>query len=199
MSDDVEARVDELQEQVERLQDRSTQDQLESAALRQLVWRLAEGDAEDYDTIVRGVHSALDRVESMQERMADIEAENERLRSRLDKLGDIGAKKTSKPQKIAAIVTYAEQRRSDGQDALVVKPGTIKGLVDISDRYSYTLVDNIIDEYEWAHDPSEVQRYGAIGRAKPDKGVLIDFEGVHGDPVPLSKLINDSGEKGVAN
>jgi len=191
---DAEERLDELEEEVREIREYGlTEGSMEIAMLRRLAYGLA-GDGVDAETngLPEAVASAIERVD-------ELERENERLRSRLDKLGDIGEQKSSKEQKIAAIVTYAEQRRSDGQDALVVKPGTIKGLVDISERYSYTLVDDMIDEFDWAHDPSKVQRYGAVERDAPDKGVLIDFEGVHGEAVPLSKFINEPAEKGVAN
>lgn len=187
MSDDLEERVDTLEEVG------LTEGSLEIAMLRKLAYGLA-GDDVDAETgsLGEAVTSAIERVETLEE-------ENEQLRTRLDKLGDIGEQKTSKEQKIASIVTFADNQRGNDQDAIAVKPSTVKGLLDISERYSYTLVDDLIDEYDWAHDPSEIQRYGSVERDASDKSVVIDFEGVHGAAVPLNKFINDTAETGVAN
>lgn len=196
---DEQDRLDELESEVEAMQERFVEDQLESAALRQLVWGLADGDAEDYDTIVRGVHSALETVESMGDRLEQLEAANERLRTRLDKLGDIGEQKTSKEEKIATIVTYAHNQRREGQDAVTVLPKVINGLVDVSRRYAYDLVDGMIREYDWAHDPANLDRYGSIQKKSPRKGVCIDFAGVHGEAVSVNKFTTTSAEMGVAD
>lgn len=198
MSDDVQDRLDDLEAELTTLQENAlTEGGIEMAALRQLVWGLADGDSKDYDNLAQGVHNALDNLEALEERIDDLEAENETLRTRLDKLGDIGEQKTSKEQKVAAIVTYAENRRSKDQSALTVKPGTIKGLVDVSRRYAYDLVDDMVAEYDWAHDPRDFPRH--IEQDAPQKGVCIDFEGVHGEPVPVNKFTTQSGGMGVAD
>ncbi len=186
-------------EEAANVDDAVDDDQAMDMAVRRLVHNIA-GTAEDGDVqVFEATARALDQLDKLQERVDDLEAENEELRTRLDKLGDIGEEKTDKEQKIAAIVTFATNQRSDGRDAVAVKPSTIKGLVDVSERYSYTLVDDMIDDYDWAHDPTEIQRYGAVERDTSDKSVVIDFEGVHGEAVPLNKFINESAEKGVAN
>jgi len=186
-------------EEAANVDDAVDDDQAMDMAVRRLVHNIA-GTAEDGDVqVFEATARALDQLDKLQERVDDLEAKNEELRTRLDKLGDIGEEKTDKEQKIAAIVTFADNQRSDGRDAVAVKPSTIKGLVDVSERYSYTLVDDMIDDYDWAHDPTEIQRYGAVERDTSDKSVVIDFEGVHGEAVPLNKFINESAEKGVAN
>jgi len=206
---DVEERLDELEAHVENLEEFAlTEGSMEMAALKQLVWGLADGDAEDYDHIVAGVHSALDTVERMDERIDELEAENERLRSRLDKLGDIGQEKTNKEQKIAAIVTYAENERRSDQSAVSVKPRTIKGLVGVSRRYANDLIDDMVngdgengtvgpDGYDWAHDSRDLPRH--LEQDTPDKAVVVDFEGVHGDPVPVKEFTTASAGMGVAD
>jgi len=164
------------------------EDQALDIAFPRLVHSLA-GTREDTDVgVFEATVRAIDAVESIQERVDELENENEQLRTRLDKLGDIGEEKTSKEQKIASIVTFADNQRGDDQDAIAVKPSTIQGLVDVCRRYSYDLVDDMIDEFDWAHDPTEIQRYGSVERDTSDKSVVIDFEGVHGAAVPVNKF-----------
>lgn len=153
---------------------------------------LNEAADDDHDSLVDAARDVAAKVERL-------EAENEDLRNRLDQLGDIGAEKTTKEQKVAAIVTYAHQSRRDGQDAVTVLPKHIKGLVDVSRRYAYDLVDSMVEEFDWAHDPSEVRQYGSLEKDTPQKGVCIDFEGVHGEPCPVNKFTTQPTAVGVAD
>lgn len=193
MSDDVQQRVDELEAQVESLQEIGlTEGSLEIAMLRKLAYGLADDVDAETGSLAEAVTSAIDRVD-------ELEQENEELRTRLDKLGDIGAEKTSKEQKIAAIVTYADNQRGDDQDAVTVLPKVIKGLVDVRRRYAYDLVDDMVQSYDWAHDSRNLSRYGAVEQDTPRKGVVIDFEGVHGEPVPVNKFTTTAQGTGVAD
>jgi len=185
-------------------------DQALSMAFRRFVNNIA-GTGEDPDVeVFEATARALDTMDALQERVEDLEEENERLRTRLDKLGDIGEEKTEKEQKIAAIVTYADNGRDDDQDAVSVKPKEIKRLTGVGRRYSYDLVDDMIDGdgedgtvgpdgYDWAHDPNEIQRYGAVERDASDKAVVIDFAGVHGEAVPVNKFTTTAQGTGVAD
>lgn len=168
---------------------------------RNLVLGLADIDEDAEQTgdigMVEATYRALDEVESLQERVAELEAENEDLRTRLDKLGDIGEEKTSKEQKIAAIVTYADNQRSNGQAAVTVLPKVIKGLVDVTRRYAYDLVDAMVEEYDWAHDPQALPTH--LEQDTPQKGVVIDFEGVHGAACPVNKFTTQATGMGVAD
>jgi len=185
---------DDLEERVETLEDVGlTEGSLEIAMLRKLAYGLAGDDVDDETgNFPEAVASAIDRVEELEE-------ENEQLRTRLDKLGDIGEQKTSKEQKIAAIVTYADNQRDDDQDAVTVLPKVIKGLVDVRRRYAYDLVDDMVQSYDWAHDSRELPRYGSVEQDTPQKGVVIDFEGVHGEAVPVNKFTTGPSATGVAD
>ncbi|ADQ69112.1 hypothetical protein C499_05990 [Halogeometricum borinquense DSM 11551] len=160
---------------------------IEITALRKLVYRLAPADRE-YDHVAEAASAVVERFQSLEE-------ESEQLRDRLDKLGDIGERKTSKEEKIAAIVTFAARKKGE-KPAITVKPKTIKGLIDFSRRYAYDLVDDMHDEYEWAHDPTQVDQYGMLEKDTSQKGILIDFDGVHGDPVPVNKFTTGTAEQG---
>lgn len=199
MSDEDEDVAD-LAARVDALDERVGEHDLELAAVRTLIYTLASGDSDDYDNLVFAAREVADRID-------ELEAENANLRTRLDRLGDIGEQKTNKEQKIAAIVTYADNRRGN-RDAQLVKPGEIEGATGVGERYAYDLVDHMIhgdgengtigpDGYDWAHDPSTLSR--RVDQSAPDKGVVIDFEGVHGSACPLNEFNNATAEMGVAD
>jgi|GEM_PF-4387400 len=185
-------------------------DEAALVAFRRFVTELADVADEDRPSMgdIETTFRALDEIEALHERVAELEDENQQLRERLDRLGDIGAKKTSKEQKIAAIVTYADNQRRPDQTAVTVTPRNIRGVADVSERYSYTLVDDMIDGdgedgtvgpdgYDWAFDPREAPRRPDADT--PDRGVGIDFEILQDDPAALSKFINASTGQGVAD
>lgn len=169
--------------------DRVSRHDRDLAALKKLAFGLADDGTDD---LFVAVDEAIERVETLEN---DLEA----LGDVSEMLADVGEQKTSKETKVAAVVTYANNTRRDEQPGVTVLPKAIKGVTEVSRRYAYDLVDDMIDMYEWAHDPAAVERYGAVERDTPQKGVLIDFEGVHGEPVPVNKFTTRSGGQGVAD
>lgn len=169
-------------------------------AVTQFVAELGE-TTDDADVgIVESAMHALARVEEMETRIEELEAENAHLRSVVDKLEDIGAEKSTKEQKVAAIVTYADNvAESEEKDAVTVRPTTITGVVNVSRRYAYDLVDDIIQRYDWAHDPTEIEQYGSLEKDEARKGVLVDIEGVHGDAAPVNKFTTQFTAEGAAD
>jgi len=168
--------------------------------MNELAGTITDSNQKEVDDIglLEATYRGLDHIDSLEERISQLEVENDKLRSQLDKLGDIGEQKTNKEQKIASIVTYADNSRREGQEAVTVLPKTIKGLVDVSRRYSYDLVDDMVEDYDWAHDPTEIERYGSVEKAMSDKGVIVDFEGAHGEPVPVNKFTTQTAAKEAA-
>ena len=170
---------------------------LDHAALRQLIWALAPGESEDYDTIVDGARAAIEEHRALQERVDDLE-------QRLDKIGDIGAEKTNKEQKVAAIVTYASQKDA-GMRGTVVKPKEIAGVANVSKRYAYDLIDDIVKGdgedgslrdggYPWALDATAQT---SVDKEAPGRGLVVDFDRLHEDSESLNKFINEtSAEEG---
>jgi len=175
-------------------------DEATLVAFRRFVTELADIDDEDRPSMgdIETAFRALDELDRLRERVATLEAENDHLRDRLDRLGDIGEEKTSKEQKIAAIVTYADNvREGEGKAAVTVLPKIITGVADVSRRYAYDLVDDMIREFPWAHDPTAVGTHPE--QETRQKGVLIDFEGVHGEAVAVNKFTTRSTGRGVAD
>lgn len=176
-------------DRVEQLDERLGELDRDLAALRRLAFALADDDTED---LFAAVDETITRIETVEQRLDELDQVS-------DMLADVTDEKTSKDEKIAAVVTYADNTRRDDQPGVTVLPKAVKGVTEVSRRYAYDLVDDMIEQYAWAHDPGDVDRYGAVERDTPQKGVLIDFEGVHGDPVPVNKFTTRSAESGVAD
>ena len=166
------------------------------AYLRQLAHRLADiGDEEDVD-LREAVGRAVDRVEELEQRLDELEEMKEML-------SDVGTKKTSKEEKVASIVTYASQKEG-GMSGTVVKPKEIAGIVGVSKRYAYDLIDDIVhgdgehgsltpDGYDWALEASEIS---AVDKDTPDRGLAVDFERLQDDDESLNKFINGQPVEG---
>lgn len=169
--------------------ERVTRHERELAALKQLAFGLAADDTEE---LFPAVQEALDRVETVETRLDQLDDVN-------DMLADVADEKNTKEEKVGAIVAYADGKRSEDQPAAIVRRKAVKSVTGVKRRYSYTLIDDLIDEYPWAHDPSEVSRRGDAERDGTGKRLLIDFEGAHGEPCPVSKHITQPSAEGVAD
>lgn len=131
------------------------------------------------------------RLDELEGRVDDLEAENDRLRSRLSEQG-------GKDDKIASIVEYAVNQRS-GDKAVRLTPTEIKGATGVSRRYAYDLCNDLPDEYAWMLTPSDAQQYGSleIDHDSQAKAIVVDFAGVHSSGVPVNKFTTtDEGQGG---
>lgn len=186
--------------------------EIEADAVEYAFERLVDGITDEEFGMDAGpvekTFAALDKLDRIEERVDDLEHENDTLRETVDRLGDIGTNKTSKEQKITAVVTYGNQARDDDQSRITVTRENVKGVAGISRRYAYDLIEDMItgdgengtvgpNGYDWALDPAEQSR--AVDQDAPDKGVLIDFERLHDDPASVNKFITGSASVGVAD
>ena len=168
--------------------------------------------AEDIRGLLRDLKSRLDDAEtrmeaastmrqSMRDDLRDLEAENDALRDRIDELEseihairDIGSGKTSTEEKFAQIVAYAMNEAGPDRAIVTVTIKNIKGTTGVSRRYAYDLAEKLIEEYDWASDPTERNR--SIDQDTPNKGVTIDLEGLHTDPESVNKFTTRSRQEG---
>jgi hypothetical protein len=179
-------------------------------AYYKLVNEIADVTFKESKGLIECTFRTIDVIEELQERISNLEDENNQLHNRLDTLGDIGVEKTNKEEKISAIVTYASNTRKSDDKATKVLPKNIQGIANVSRRYAYDLIDDMIngdgengavgpDGYSWAHDPAEITQYGSAEMDSPQKGVIIDFEGVHGESVSMNNFTTQDSCKGGAD
>lgn len=192
------------------IEENEPEDRHHDLAIQTLVTELAETPPATDAGLIEKTFRALDALEELLVRIEELEEENAQLRGRLDSLGDIGVEKHGKGPKIASIVLYADNLRNEDEGAVKVLPENICGVTNVSRRYAYDLIDAMIhgdseygevgpDGFPWAHDPAKIDQYGSLEKKKSKKGVLIDFEGIHGEPISVNKFNTESTNKEVAD
>lgn len=98
---------------------------------------------------------------------------------RLADLGDVGTRKTTKEQKLAAILAFAVNKRGEQAEKVAVSATEIRGCVGVSRRYAYDLMHAMAAEIEGVsvRESKRVQTSSGIKRKK--KALLVDCERVH--------------------
>jgi regulator of replication initiation timing len=130
-----------------------------------------------------------DTVDNIVDRVDELEAENNRLRTRIED-------SDGKDAKVAAIVEYAANKRGS-KPAVKLDWREIRGASGCSRRYAYDLMDDLPDEYAWFLTPAEMTQYGSIEIDNEDERRLgIDFEGVHSTACPVNKFTTPSEGEG---
>lgn len=128
-------------------------------------------------------------LDTLTDRVDALDAENQRLRDRLDETN-------GKAAKVRAIVQYADRVRN-GDPAVKLTAKEIQGAADCSRRYAYDLMDDLPREYDWFLTPQEMAQYGSLEIDNGDERRLgVDFEGVHSAGCPLNKFTTRDGREG---
>jgi len=126
--------------------------------------------------------AAMETIKRQQRELDELRTQVEEQARKLDRLGDIGEEKSTKEQKIVAVLTWADNARNHQESKVVVKPKDIKGATGVSRRYAYDLIDDMHDTYDWAVDNTQRDdRTTGLSGAESDSppcGVLIDFDEV---------------------
>jgi ERCC4-type nuclease len=142
--------------------------------------------------MVEAAKEIAEEFQSISERLADIE-------KNVNAISDLGREKTTKEEKIAAIVQYSlNQATGSKKDAVALRPKEIKGVAGVSERYAYNLVDDLPDEYEFFLDKSKVKQYGSleIDKDSQQRALLIDLELLQDDDEALNKFNNGTTNEG---
>lgn len=154
--------------------------------------------------IIEAASRTVDKIGELEQEVNEIRRLVMENSEQLDAFGDIGSEKTSKEQKIAAVVAFANNQKSVDENRVTVLPKEIKGAAGVSRRYSYNLVDDMVngdgeegavgvDGYSWALDPADQPR--RPDQDKPQKGVIVDFEQLHEDHGSVNKFITQIEQK----
>jgi len=168
--------------------------ELEAMDKQELVATI-QGLSETVDNLETLVHVQIekrkdlaDTVENLADRVEELEAENERLRSRVDSAN-------SKDEKVAAIVEHALNLRDPTDRAVKLTAESIKGATGVSRRYAYDLMDpeddnSLVNQYDWVLTRQEMAQYGSLelDLSGQQKCIGIDFEGVHSAGCPVNKF-----------
>lgn len=176
-------------------------DSEEGAAIRRLVYTIAENPSDDAQ-FLDVVHEALDDYERLRDEHEELRDKLSSIETQLNTIQDLGSKRTTKEEKIARLVTYAQN--TIGEDAttgrVLLSIKEIRGNADVSERYAYKLVDRLPEEYEFFIDRSDVKQYGdaEMDRDDQQRGLVVDIGVLHQDEQALNKFNNATTGDGVS-
>lgn len=169
--------------------------EIEVVAFRRLITRLTDAPEEEVDEMnaIQKVDAALDRVESLEEENRYLRQEVDQHEARLEAFADIADQKTSKEQKIAAIVQYGENLRGSAEKWNITAK-EIRGATGVTRRYSYDLIEDLAESFEWAEvrEPQEKPSAKDGGSTiQWKKAVRIDYAALHTDQEAVNKFTTD--------
>jgi len=167
--------------------------ELEAMDRDELINEIQGMDRRINDTQMMVYEQLMPRLNDLEDRVGELEAENNRLRTRLESQSS-----TSKDGKVAAIVNFAANK-AGAAPAVKLDYEDIMGATGCSARYAYDLMDRLPEEYDWMLTPEQMTQYGAIEIDNYDERRLgVDLEGVHSSGAPLNKFNNDLQSEGGA-
>jgi hypothetical protein len=134
-------------------------------------------------------------------RLNDIESRLVEIEAQLDAIQDLGREKTTKEEKIAALVQFAMNQATDPrEDRVTLEVSDIKGVTGVSRRYAYDLLDDLDEDYEWASDRKNIEQYGdlQIDKDAQNAAIVIDLEALHSNEEAVNKFTTRTSEGGVS-
>lgn len=144
--------------------------------------------SEDFDTAAQDRAALRTATHDLQDRVAALENESERLRERVDSpTADVDGK-------VAKLVEFAHNKRTT-EDVVLLTPQEIRGAYGCSERWAYQLCDDLPAKYDWLISRDDLSQYGDAERDidAQAKALAVDFEGVQSAGVPLNRFINGTG------
>jgi hypothetical protein len=164
----------------------------ERDALRREVSRIVDRDLPLLTGAVRAMTgSEIESVEELpgagrefRERLERFEERLDAVERRLDRLGDVGDEPSSKEEKFAAVLSFAQNKRN-GSAKVAVSPHEVKGCTGVSRRYAYELIDEMAAAVTGVDVREAKQVQTGNGLERKGKALLVDCEAVHenGDSV----------------
>lgn len=149
-----------------------------------------------------GVTPQTDMVEAASKVAAEFEALSERvaqLEQNVAAISDLGREKTTKEEKIAAMVQFAVNQASDPtRERVALTPKEIKGVTGVGLRHAYNYLDELPGQYEFLLAKKDVKQYGdlEIDKSSRKRALIVDLELLHSDEQALNKFNNSNGTEG---
>lgn len=173
--DSLEARVTALEETVADLSERvDTATNRDVPLLKGTVRAVLDAEIDDIGELPDAGRAFNRQVATYEERLAAVEQQ-------VEALGDVQAEKTTKEQKLAAIITFAGNKRGGPSETVTVTADEIQGCVGVSRRYAYDLIDEaatVLDTVQ-VREATDVQTSTGVEHKK--KALLVDCEAAQTD------------------
>jgi hypothetical protein len=153
------------------------------AALRKLVYGLGDPDGEE-PGLFEAVRETIARVETVETRSEATQSELDQLRERIDSLERV-VHAEGKRGKVEAIISYAENKRTQDQPAVVLSAQEIKGATGCTRRYAYDIIEEYSEDFAFLVDRENLTQYGELEMANREdrgRGLAVVFDAsVHTD------------------
>lgn len=177
------------------------------AELRENLQEVTGRDIPLLKAAVRGIVAS--EIESIQELPAAGRAVGERLdeldqrvtslEERVDTLRSIDGGQSSKAEKFAAVLAYAENKATGQRSKVAVSAQEAKGCAGVSRRYAYDLLDAMADEIQGVRLREAQRVETGSGVEHKQKALLVDCEEVHSDQRRVKQFTTASGREGGEN
>lgn len=164
----LEATVTELSERLDRATDHDI------PLLKGTVRAILDADIDEIAELPDAGRGFNQRVGSHEDRLDTLERQ-------LAALGDISSTKTTKEQKLAAVLHFATNKRETQSGSVTVTADEIQGCVGISRRYAYDLIEDAAELCSGVRvrEARDVQTSTGVKHKK--KALLVDCEAVRMD------------------
>jgi len=181
-TDDLAAVVDELQAELQTVTGRDLP--LLKAAIRGLL-------SQDIDSI----HGLPDAGRAVGNQLSDFEARLTEIEQQLATMQSVGDGSSSKEEKIARVLAYAENKASTSQSKVSVSANEVKGCAGVSRRYAYDLLEEIAETVPGVRlrDAQRVQTGSGVEQKR--KALLVDCEVVHRETRGVKEHTTTTGGK----
>lgn len=180
-------------DELEDLQ-RDVENRLEQGEGRAAMYFIANAldiDADPDDEMVATAQAIAREIRELRDDLRDAKQD-------LNAIQDLGREKTTKEEKIAALVRYAQNVAKDTKRSRVALTWKdIKGTAGVSRRYAYDLIDDLPEEYAWLHDRADISQYGdlEIDKDAQDRALVVDLEALHSDSEAVNKFTTTTTRK----
>lgn len=132
------------------------------------------------------------------ERNTKLHDELEQLQSRVDSLETL-VHAQGKRGKVAAIIKYAKQKGSSGDQGVMLSPKEIRGATGVSRRYAYQIIEDWPDEFGFFLRRKNISQYGDLELSTESDGprLVVVFDGtVHSRVTSVNKFNTEIAVEG---
>jgi hypothetical protein len=158
--------VDEVRKQLDRAMNRDI------PLLKGAVRAAIDADIDDIGELPDAGRTFNQQVATAEERLDAVERQ-------LAALGDIGTAKTTKEQKLAAILTFAANKRGQQSSTVTVTADEVQGCAGVSRRYAYDLIDEAAEVCVGVRIREATDIQTSTGVEHKKKALLVDGEVAH--------------------
>lgn len=129
------------------------------------------------------------------ERLDELDQRVTTLEERVEVLRSIDGGQSSKEEKFAAVLAYAENKATGQRSKVAVSAQEAKGCAGVSRRYAYDLLDAMAEEIQGVQLREAQDVETGSGVEHKQKALLVDCEDVHSDTWTVNQFTTAAGRE----